>query len=1529
MKKMGTDSVIEQQNQERVMMQANGLYDSQFEKDACGMGFVVNIKGKKSHDIIDDGLRILERLEHRGGAGADKDTGDGAGILVQIPHEFFKRECEVLGISLPPAGDYGVGMIFAHKYESLRNEQKRILEEVVREEGQVLLGWREVPVDSTAVGYEAAQIRPWLLQVIIGKGPEVTNNKEFERKLYMIRKVAEKRIIPLSKELSSDFYIASLSSKTIVYKGMLTPGQLRDFYLDLNDLDFTSALAMVHSRFSTNTFPSWARAHPNRFLVHNGEINTIRGNVNWINAREGKAESPLFPDIKKVFPVVDDTGSDSAMFDNTVEFLHMTGRSLPHAMMMMIPEPWERNTLMSQEKHDFYEFNSFMMEPWDGPAAMGFTDGTVIGGVLDRNGLRPARYYVTTDDRVIMASEVGVVDESAENVRAKGRLEPGKMLLIDTEEQRIISDEEIKQKIATELPYSEWVKEHVIHLSEIQQADESAVPKVEDLFTLQQAFGYTQEDLVRMVIPMAQEGKDPTGSMGADAPLAILSDKPQLLYTYFKQLFAQVTNPPIDAIREEMVTSTRVMLGNSGNLTDPNKVGTYAISMRTPILTNQELASIKQLDCRRMKTVTLPIFFDPSKGREGLQEALDELCAKAEEVARTDQNVIILSDRGVDAEHAPIPALLAVAAVHNHLIRKVLRTEVGLILESGEPREVHHFCTLLGYGVTAINPYLAFETVRDLQAHKRLGDLTPEQAEKNYIKAAVGGIMKVMSKMGISTVRSYHGAQIFEALGLNTDFIKKYFVNTPTRIGGIGLGGIAIESVQRHNRAFKENETVLEPGGFYGPVKNGEEHLFNPKSIDTLQKSLIENDYAKYKEYAKDIQENYHVTLRSLMEMNYPVGGGIPIEEVESVESIVKRFKAGAMSYGAISKEAHETIAIAMNRLGCSSNSGEGGEDINRFKPLPNGDSMNSEVKQIASGRFGVTANYLIHASELQIKCAQGAKPGEGGQLPGKKVYPDIARARHSTPGVELVSPPPHHDIYSIEDLAELIYDLKCVNRYARISVKLTSEAGVGTIAAGVAKAKADNILISGYDGGTGAAGRTSVKHAGIPWELGLSETHQTLMLNRLRDRIKLEVDSKLMTGFDVVVAAALGAEIFGFGTLPLVAVGCKMARVCHMNTCPYGVATQDEKLRARFTGKPEYVERLFLFIAREVQEIMARLGVRSVDELVGRVDLIRAKSQGDNYKLSRVDLKRILFRPYTDASIGHKHAIEQDHGLTHTLDMAKLLRMCRPAIEEQKQIRAKLAIDNTNRVVGTIVGSDIVRKYGENGLPENTVKLNFVGSAGQSFGAFIPKGMTLELEGDANDYLGKGLSGGIIIVYPPAKSIFEADENILIGNVAFYGATSGKAYINGMAGERFSVRNSGVTAVVEGVGDHGCEYMTGGEVLVLGKVGRNFAAGMSGGYAYVLDFDTRYCNTGLVETRDASATDLIRIKELIEQHVLHTNSKKGRHILDNWQTFNKRFTKVVPLAYEEMHNAIAQYEAQGLSKEDAQLAAFKDKYVK
>ncbi len=1524
---LGPAAIRRAKDKDRALYEENGLYDPSFEKDACGMGFVVNVKGVKSHKIVEDGLTILERLKHRGAEGADAKTGDGAGILLQIPHDFFRRECEVLGFSLPKEGDYGVGVIFAHRYEDLRNKQKQILEDIVRSEGQIVLGWREVPVDPHVVGEEATALRPWFCQIFIGKGENVLTNMDFERKLFVIRKQAENQIIPISQEVGSDFYIASLSSRTIVYKGMLTPEQLREFYLDLSDLDFTSSLAMVHSRFSTNTFPSWARAHPNRFLVHNGEINTIRGNINWINAREGSAQSEFFPDISKVFPVVDSTGSDSAMFDNTLEFLYMTGRSLPHAMMMMIPEPWEKNELMSKEKYDFYKFHAFMMEPWDGPAAMAFTDGKLIGGVLDRNGLRPARYFVTKDDRVIMASETGVLHERPENIVYKGRLEPGKMLLVDTEQQRIVSDEEIKMKVATEHPYGDWVESHVISLQDVTPVDEESIPTIDNIFQMQQAFGYTVEDMARYIVPMAKEGKDPVGAMGADAPLAVLSDKPQLLYSYFKQIFAQVTNPPLDAIREEMVTSTLVMLGNRGNMVKPDEGEKYAVLLESPILTNREFAALQNMSCRRMNAVTLPILYDPNSGAPGLRKAIGEICIQAEEAARNGANVVVLSDRGVDESHAPIPALMVTSAVHNYLTEKSLRPDVGLILESGEPREVHHFCTLIGYGVTAINPYMVFETLKDMADHKKLGEMSYAEAEKNYVKAAVSGTLKVMSKMGISTIRSYHGAQIFEAVGLNSDYIKRFFPNTPTKIGGIGTAGVAEEARMRHARAFEEQADKLMPGGFFSVVKDGEEHLFNPKSIDLLQRACVENDYGLYKEYSQDMQENYCVTIRNLLEFKYPVGGGVPIEEVESVESIVKRFKGGAMSYGAISKEAHEAIAIALNRLGTMSNSGEGGEAVERFTLLPNGDDACTWIKQVASGRFGVTGNYLIHAKEIQIKCAQGAKPGEGGQLPGKKVYPPIAKARHSTPGVELVSPPPHHDIYSIEDLAELIFDLKNANRNARISVKLASETGVGTIAAGVAKAKADNILISGYDGGTGAAGLTGMKNTGVPWELGLTETHQTLLLNRLRDRVVLEVDSKLMTAFDVAVAAMMGAEGFGFGTLPLVAVGCRMLRVCNLNTCPYGVATQDENLRKNFKGKPEYVVNLMLFIAQELREIMARLGFRTVEDMVGRVDMLRQKVEDDHWKVSKVDLERILFHPYTDPSVGHYHKQEQEHLLEKTLDVSKLLRMCKPAIEEKKPIRAKLRINNTNRVVGTIVGSEITRRYGEEGLPDNTIKLGFAGSAGQSFGAFIPKGMTLELEGDANDSVGKGLSGGSIIVYPPQHAGFVAEENIIVGNVALYGATSGNAFFNGRAGERFAVRNSGVIAAVEGVGDHGCEYMTGGEVLVLGSIGRNFAAGMSGGYAYVLDLNRKYVNVGQVDLREANEDDQKRIMDLIEKHVLHTNSKKGRHILDNWQTFRGRFTKVVPLAFEEMQTLIHTAQEEGASLEDAQLIAFKKKY--
>lgn len=1506
-----------------------GLYNPSFEHDACGMGFVVNIKGEKSHDIIDEALTILERLKHRGAEGADAKTGDGAGILVQLPHQFLQRECEVLGFSLPNPGEYGVGMLFAHRYDNFRHRQMEEFEKIVRQEGQSILGWREVPIDESLIGEEAKAIRPHFIQVFIKKNSTIKSPMGFERKLYIIRKEAEKTITPMSQEMGTDFYVASLSSRTIVYKGMLTAEQLRHFYLDLSDLDFVSAMAMLHSRFSTNTFPSWARAHPNRYIVHNGEINTIQGNINWLNARESKADSPLFPDMNKVFPVVDATGSDSAMFDNSLEFLYMTGRSLPHAMMMMIPEPWEHNDLMSKAKRDFYEYHSFMMEPWDGPAAMAFTDGIVIGGMLDRNGLRPSRYYVTKDDRIIMSSEVGVVSISPERILRKGRLEPGKMLLVDTAQKRIISDQEIKQQIANAHPYSDWCANHIIKLDSLQKPKLADASIMDDLLEQQKAFGYTTEDIIKMMIPMAVDKKDPIGAMGADAPLAVLSDLPQMLYSYFKESFAQVTNPPIDGIREEIVTSSGVMVGNVGNMMDPDEVGTASLYMKTPILTNEEFALIRNLRTTQLQATTLSMLYPAGGGAESIENTLDCIFIEAEKAVKNGANILILSDRGVNAKMAAVPALLAAAALHNYLIKKAIRPDVGLILESGEPREVHHFCTLIGYGITAINPYLAFETLKDLCSKKRLGALSYEQAQSNYIEATVQGILKVMSKMGISTVRSYHGAQIFEALGIKRDLINRFFPNTPSRIEGIGLPEIAKENSLRHEQAFKSAEG-LTSGDFYQYRPHSEAHINTPETIELLQQACYNGDYQIYKKYARKTNTDSLCRLRDLLAFDYPVGGSIPIEEVESIESIVKRFKTGAMSYGAISEEAHKCLAIAMNRLGGKSNTGEGGEDPARFTPLPNGDSSSDAIKQVASARFGVTSNYLVHAKELQIKSAQGAKPGEGGQLPGKKVYPDIARVRHSTPGVELISPPPHHDIYSIEDLAELIFDLKNANRDARISVKLVAGAGVGTIAAGVAKAKADTILISGYDGGTGASPRTSIKHAGLPWELGLAEAQQTLLLNRLRDRVSLETDGKLLTGRDVAIATLLGAEEFGFATGPMIAMGCKMLRVCNLNTCPFGIATQDEKLREKFTGKPEHIINFMNFIAQDLRETMARLGFRTINEMVGRTDRLKQKSDIQNWKAATLNLDNLLFRPYTDSSVGCYHQQEQKHGIAKTLDMSKLVRMCRPALEARKHVRARLKIENTNRVAGTILGSEITKKYGETGLPEDTIKLSFVGSAGQSFGAFIPHGLTLELEGDANDYIGKGLSGGKIIVSPPTQSTFVPQENIIIGNVAFYGATSGEAYINGIAGERFCVRNSGITAVVEGVGNHGCEYMTGGTVIILGQVGRNFGAGMSGGVAYVLDLQPELCNQSLIRlepiTKSGEATLL---HELITKQAEYTRSPLALALLKNWKQNFSRFTKIIPVAYEEMMGFIAEAEADGTPHDEALMKAFRRKHQK
>lgn len=1480
-----------------------GLYDPAYEHDACGMGFVAHIQGEKSHQIIEDALTVLENLSHRGASGADENTGDGAGILVQIPHDFFKRECGVLGFELPEAGSYGVGMIFAHRYDDFRNTQMAAFEQIVKEEGQKILGWREVPIDNTNIGASAQSVMPRFIQVFVARDEQLEDDMAFERKLYVIRKRAEKKIIPLCEDKGGSFYITSLSSRTIVYKGMLTAEQLRSFYLDLSDLDFASALAMVHSRFSTNTFPSWERAHPNRYIVHNGEINTLRGNVNWMKARQKVIDSPYFDDINKVYPVIDETGSDSAMFDNCLEFLYLNGRSLPHGVMMMIPEPWEHNNLMSEEKKEFYQYHNFIMEPWDGPAAIGFSDGTLIGAVLDRNGLRPARYYVTTDDRVILASEVGVIDINHEQVKYKGRLEPGKMLLIDTKAQRIVADDEIKRSVAGQYPYGEWNRQHIVNLDEIPSAP-PPVLETEGLIEQQKAFGYTFEDIYQTLQPMAVQGTDPVGSMGIDSPLAVLSERPQMLYMYFKQLFAQVTNPPIDGIREEIVTSSSLPLGSSGNLLDLDRGHTACIHLEHPLLNNEQLNNLKHLHDDRFKAVTISILYRADAGVRAMNRALDRVFREADQAIVGGANLVILSDRGVNEELAPIPALLASSGLHHHLTRREIRTNVGIVLESGEPREVHHFCTLVGYGVTAINPYLAFDTIRHMAEQGELEGLDSAAAQRNYIKAAVKGMLKVISKMGISTMRGYHGAQVFEAVGLKQELIDKYFTMTSSRLEGIGLEEIAQESKMRHDSAYNKNDPgrdTLETGGYFQCKQNGEIHLYNPETIYLLQRACREGDYKLFKEYSRRINEEKIYTLRNLLEFKINAGDTIPIEEVEPVDSIVKRFKTGAMSYGSISKEAHECLAVAMNRLGGKSNSGEGGEDPDRYRPDKKGDSRSSAIKQVASGRFGVTSNYLVNAREIQIKMAQGAKPGEGGQLPGEKVFPEIARVRHSTPGVDLISPPPHHDIYSIEDLGELIYDLKNANRNAGISVKLVSEVGVGTIAAGVAKGKADVILISGYDGGTGAAPRTSIRNAGLPWELGLSETHQTLVLNRLRDRVTLETDGKLMSGRDVVIAAMLGAEEFGFATTPLITLGCVMMRVCNLNTCPVGIATQDERLRGNFTGKPEYVENFMRFVAQEMRELMARLGFRTVQEMVGRTDKLRHKDV-KHWKAAQLDLAPILYQPYAGADIGRSKMLPQNHMLEKSLDARKLLRMCKPALEHQKPIRAKLKIRNVDRVVGTMTGSEITRRYGEEGLPDDTIKLAFVGSAGQSFGAFTPRGMTLELEGDANDYIGKGLSGSKIIVYPPRGATLEPDKNILVGNVAFYGATSGEAYINGIAGERFCVRNSGVRAVVEGVGDHGCEYMTGGKVVILGGTGRNFAAGMSGGIAYVLDFDAARCNQSMVLLEPLEMPEEIdEFKAMISRHVEYTDSPLGRKVLEDWDNYLPRFTKVIPVVYKRV----------------------------
>ncbi|HWX21565.1 MAG TPA: glutamate synthase large subunit [Candidatus Binatia bacterium] len=1511
-----------------------GLYDPQFEHESCGVGFVVNIKGRKSHGIIQNALQVLLNLDHRGACGCEANTGDGAGILIQPPHEFLRLVAKEARVRLPSAGDYGVGMVFLPRDAAQRAECERAFAGIVAEEGQKLLGWRTIPTNNGSLGATAKASEPFMRQVFIGRSSKLADDMAFERKLYVIRKRAENAICYSGKIKGGDFfYFSSLSFKTVVYKGMLLTTQLREYYPDLSHPAMESALALVHSRFSTNTFPSWNRAHPYRYMAHNGEINTLRGNINWMHARQAMFESDLFgDDIKKVLPIVCTDGSDSAMFDNCLELLVLAGRSLPHAMMMMIPEPWTKHESMSSEKKAFYEYHSCLMEPWDGPASIAFTDGRKIGAVLDRNGLRPSRYYVTKDDLVIMGSEVGVLDVPADRVLQKGRLQPGRMFLIDTEEGRIVADEELKHKIATQHPYRAWLEENLIRLADLPDPGILPEPNHNTVTQRQQAFGYSFEDLRILMAPMAREGAEAVGSMGTDTPLAVLSNKSQPLFNYFKQLFAQVTNPPIDCIREEIIMSTETAIGSERNLLKPGPEHARLIELKSPILTNEEFAKLKHLDLPGFKSVTLPILFKVADGPGGLERAMNSLFHKVNKAIKDGYNVVVLSDRGVNQEWAPIPSLLAVAGVHHHLIREGTRTRMGLVLESGEPREVHHYALLIGYGCGAINPYLAFETLDDMIRQGLLTGMDHKTACKNYLKAGMKGVVKVISKMGISTIQSYWGAQIFEAVGLKQDFIDKYFTWTPSRVEGVGVDTIAQEVLTRHQRAYPDrpvNGHVLDAGGQYQWREDGEYHLFNPQTIHKLQAAVRTGSYKIFKEYSSLVNEQNRnlATLRGLLD--FKKVKPVPIEEVESVESIMKRFKSGAMSYGSISQEAHETLAIAMNRIGGKSNTGEGGEDPARYVPLPNGDSKNSAIKQVASGRFGVTSQYLVKAKELQIKMAQGAKPGEGGQLPGQKVYPWIAKVRFSTPGVGLISPPPHHDIYSIEDLAELIHDLKNANHHARISVKLVAEVGVGTIAAGVAKAHADVVLISGYDGGTGASPQTGIKHAGIPWELGLAETHQTLVLNDLRSRIIVETDGQMKTGRDVAIAALLGAEEFGFATGPLVAMGCIMMRVCHLNTCPVGVATQDPELRKRFVGQPEHAVNFMRFIAEEVRELMAQLGFRQMNKMIGRSDRLEVKKAVDHWKAKGLDYSRILFQPEVPTSVGRFCQIPQDHGLEKSLDNTVLLRLCAPALERREKVMAVLPIRNVNRVVGTILGSEVTRRWGAEGLPEDTIEMHFSGSAGQSFGAFMPKGLTFFLEGDANDYLGKGLSGGKIIVFPPELSTFVPEENIIIGNVAFYGATSGEAYVRGMAGERFCVRNSGITAVVESVGDHGCEYMTGGRVVVLGPTGRNFAAGMSGGIAYVLDETgdfPRRCNQQMVALEKLEDPDEIeQVWKMVQRHQTYTRSARASNILADWERLMPKFVKVMPKDYKRILQSLKRVQDAGLSGDQAIMVAFEE----
>ena len=1499
-----------------------GLYDPRFEHDNCGIGTVANIKGIKTHKTVDQALHIVENLEHRAGKDAEGKTGDGVGIMLQISHRFFKKAASQAGITLGDEREYGIGMFFFPQDELARKQAMKMFEIIVKKEGLTFLGWRKVPTAPEVLGKKAVDVMPYIAQGFVAKPDNVKKGLDFDRKLYVVRRVFE--------QSNEDTYVVSLSSRTIVYKGMFLVGELRLFFADLQDKDYESAIAIVHSRFSTNTNPSWMRAHPYRFIVHNGEINTIRGNVDKMVAREENMESEYFKyDMHKVLPIINQEGSDSAMLDNALEFMVMSGMDLPLAVMVTIPAPWEHDKYMDSEIKDFYRYYATMMEPWDGPASILFTDGDMVGAVLDRNGLRPSRYYITDDGYMILSSEVGAIDIDQTKIVKKDRLRPGKMLLVDTVEGKMISDEELKLRYAEKNPYGEWLDSNLVELEDLKVPNQAApVLAKEQRLRLQKTYGYTYEQYRTMILPMALNGAEAVSAMGVDSPLAVLSKKHQPLFNYFKQLFAQVTNPPIDSIREEIVTSTTVYVGEEGNILEETPENCKILRVENPILTETDLLKIKNMKKPGFKVEVIPITYYKNTS---LEKAIDRLFLEVDRAHKDGANIIILSDRDIDENHVPIPSLLAVSALQQYLVRTKKRTSVALILESGEPREVHHFATLLGYGACAINPYLAHESIHYLI---ETGMLNKDYyaAVKDYDLAVLHGIVKIASKMGISTIQSYQGSQIFEAIGISKEVVDKYFTDTVSRVGGVTLKDIENDVDVLHSAAFDplglDVDLTLDSVGSHKSRSGQEEHLYNPLTIHLLQEATRRGDYSIFKQYTATLDDQgktYH--LRNLMDFNYPEDGGIPIDQVESVDSIVRRFKTGAMSYGSISQEAHETLAIAMNRIHGKSNTGEGGESLDRLVPGPSDHNRCSAIKQVASGRFGVTSRYLVSAQEIQIKMAQGAKPGEGGQLPGKKVYPWVAKTRHSTTGVSLISPPPHHDIYSIEDLAQLIYDLKNSNTRARISVKLVSEAGVGTVAAGVAKAGAQVILISAYDGGTGAAPRNSIYNAGLPWELGVAEAHQSLIMNGLRDRVVLETDGKLMTGRDVAIACMLGAEEFGFATAPLVTMGCVMMRVCNLDTCPMGIATQNPELRKRFKGKPEYVVNFMKFIAEELREYMAKLGVRTVDELVGRTELLKRKDDIPYSRAKEVDLSRILDNPYEGVKLAGYNAKEvYDFKLDETVDESILLKKLKSALNNGQKKSIQLDVSNVTRTLGTIFGSEITRKYPD-GLPEDTFTISCNGSGGQSFGAFIPKGLTLELTGDSNDYFGKGLSGGKLIVYPPQGVQFKAEDNIIIGNVALYGATSGKAFINGLAGERFCVRNSGATAVVEGTGDHGCEYMTGGCVVVLGPTGKNFAAGMSGGIAYVLDEDRSFykrLNKELVSFEDVSNKyDVLELKGLIQEHVAYTNSEKGKRILDHFSEYLPKFKKIVPHDYRRMMNAIVQMEEKGLNSEQAQIEAF------